>query len=153
MLRFRHARVLTRTRTQSPQPFQDVDGCVCAFAGRVEYDIVSEPPVDRSAPETRGFSFSSFSSFSDGMALVPDAAHDTGTHCAQAAASRVVASALTAQSRGTGLGRGGCVEGWSVDAAVTARSHRQEQEVLACRDCRDCRWDEDGIRFYNCGQH
>ena len=142
----RHARVLTRTLTQSPQPFQDVDGCVCAFAGRVEYDIVSEPPVDSAEPETLG-------DFSCGMARVPDAAHDMGTHCAQGAASRVMASALAAQSRGSGLGRGGCVAEWSGDAAVTARAHRPEQEVLACRDCRDCRWDEDGICFFNCGQH
>eukprot|EP00277_Geminigera_cryophila_P028191 CAMPEP_0179467400 /NCGR_PEP_ID=MMETSP0799-20121207/48535_1 /TAXON_ID=46947 /ORGANISM="Geminigera cryophila, Strain CCMP2564" /LENGTH=295 /DNA_ID=CAMNT_0021272783 /DNA_START=130 /DNA_END=1013 /DNA_ORIENTATION=- len=36
-----YLRVLTGTFTQSPVPFQDVDGCVCAFAGRLEFDVVT----------------------------------------------------------------------------------------------------------------
>jgi hypothetical protein len=33
-------RLLTGTCTESPHPFEDVNGCVCAFAGRVEYDVL-----------------------------------------------------------------------------------------------------------------
>jgi hypothetical protein len=37
-----HLTVRTGTFTQSPKPFEDVDGCLFAFAGRVEYEVLSE---------------------------------------------------------------------------------------------------------------
>jgi len=38
--RHRHVSFLTGTFTESSEPFEDVDGFVCAFAGAMEYDVV-----------------------------------------------------------------------------------------------------------------
>ena len=39
-----HIRILAGTSTQSPEPFHDVDGYICAFSGHVEYDLVTTAP-------------------------------------------------------------------------------------------------------------
>jgi hypothetical protein len=156
-----HLTVRTGTFTQSPQPFEDVDGCVCAFAGRVEYEVLSENTAYSgaacSAAYSAAYSAASSAAYSGAWhdfarptpSLPPAylAAPGRSTNTPEDTSDREMRSRL-AQQGGYKCVWGG--RGWGERPAGPVAPLCPPP--VCASNCKDCRW-ADGVWFFDCGQH
>jgi hypothetical protein len=167
--------VHTATFTQAPEPFRDVDGCVCAFAGRIEYE-----PVCGYATSEVGWSWWE-EACDRAVPKAPPQVHTGGsashhTHVSRLGAARGLGLGVGGQGGGDGETRAGMIaaddaaEGGSHVAAAASAAAEEEEDGLCllstqtgglatrrgkqedAERCNDCRFLE-GVWFYDCGQH
>ena len=125
-----HVRVLAGAFTQSPQPFRDVDGCACAYAGRIEYTY---DLVDTADSKTHRDPLSA----GDGV---------------RGRCQSQVEQKLLARPQGSSLHVREDAGTVSLDCTLTGKKYAVGASEIEAesRACQDCRW-HDGVWVFDCG--
>jgi len=151
-----HITVRTGTFTQSPQPFEDVDGCVCAFAGRVEYEEYEELSQN-TAYRAQNTAYSGVClDFARPTPRLPPAyiaAPGRSSNTPEDTCDLEMHSRLAQHDgfKGSGALDGGWGGGGGGERPAGPVAPLCPPPVCAS-SCKDCRW-ADGVWFFDCGQH